>query len=55
MSLYEAVRVQRNDAVHPMNAIVSEDSVRLLLQSFPYALSKSEELRAWCAANPGSL
>jgi hypothetical protein len=55
MSLYEAIRVQRNDAVHPMNAIVSEDSVRLLLQSFPYALTKSEELRAWCAANPGSL
>jgi hypothetical protein len=55
MSLYEAIRVQRNDAVHPMNAIVSEDSVRLLLQSFPYALSKSEELRAWCVANPGSL
>jgi hypothetical protein len=55
MSLYEAIRVQRNDAVHPMNAIVSEDSVRLLLQSFPYALSKSEELRAWCVANPSSI
>jgi hypothetical protein len=55
MSLYEAIRVQRNDAVHPMNAIVSEDSVRLLLQSFPYALSKSEELRVWCVANPGSI
>lgn len=55
MSLYEAIRVQRNDAVHPMNAIVSEDSVRLLLQSFPYALSKSEELRAWCVGNPGSI
>ncbi|HEY0757893.1 MAG TPA: hypothetical protein VGD59_01420 [Acidisarcina sp.] len=55
MSLYEAIRVQRNDAVHPMNAIVSEDSVRLLLQSFPYALSKSEELRAWCLANPSSI
>jgi hypothetical protein len=52
-----------------MNAIVSEDSVRLLLQSFPYALSrpgdaiadtiantvKSEELRAWCVPNPGSI
>jgi hypothetical protein len=55
MSLYEAIRVQRNDAVHPMNAIVSEDSVRLLLQSFPYALSKSEELRAWCVANPSTI
>ena len=55
MSLYEAIRVQRNDAVHPMNATVSEDSVRLLLQSFPYSLSRSEELRVWCAANPGSI
>jgi len=55
MSLYEAIRVQRNDAVHPMNAIVSEDSVRLLLQSFPYALSKSEELRAWFAGHPSSI
>lgn len=55
MSLYEAVRVQRNDAVHPMNATVSEESVRLLLQAFPYSLSKSEELRAWFLANPGSI
>lgn len=55
MSLYEAIRVQRNDAVHPMNAIVSEDSVRLLLQSFPYSMSKSEELRDWFTANPGSI
>ncbi len=55
MSLYEAMRVQRNDAVHPMNATVSGDSVRLLIQSFPYALSKSEELRAWFTANPKSI
>ena len=55
MSLYEAIRVQRNDAVHPMNATVSEESVRLSLQSFPYSLSKSEELRAWFSANAGSI
>ena len=55
MSLYEAIRVQRNDAVHPMNATVSADSVRLLIQSFPYALSKSEELRAWFSNNPNSI
>ncbi|MFZ0705346.1 MAG: hypothetical protein WAM71_07065 [Candidatus Korobacteraceae bacterium] len=55
MSLYDAIRVQRNDAVHPMNATVSADSVRLLIQSFPYALSKSEELRAWFASNPKSI
>ncbi len=55
MSLYEAIRVQRNDAVHPMNATVSADSVRLLIQSFPYALRKSEEMRAWFTANPKSI
>ncbi len=55
MSLYEAIRVQRNDAVHPMNANVSEDSVRLLLHAFPYALSKSEKLRDWLAKNPSSI
>lgn len=54
-SLYEAIRVQRNDAVHPMNAAVSEESVRFLIQSFPYALGKSEELRAWFNANPKSI
>jgi hypothetical protein len=55
MSLFEAVRTQRNDAVHPTTGQVSADSVRLLTASFPYALSKSEELRAWLVANPKSL
>lgn len=55
MSLFEAIRVQRNDAVHPMNATVSADSVRLLMQSFPYSFSKSEELREWLTANPKSI
>jgi hypothetical protein len=54
-SLFEAIRIQRNDAVHPMNAIVSESSVRLLLRSFPYALSTTEKLRNWFDANPGQL
>jgi hypothetical protein len=55
MSMFEAIRVQRNNAVHPMNALVSEDSVRLLVQSFPYSFGKSEELRAWFNANPNSI
>jgi hypothetical protein len=54
-SLFEAIRTQRNDAVHPMNAIVSPSSVRLLLHSFPYALNVTEKLRKWAAANPGRL
>jgi hypothetical protein len=55
MSLIEAVRVQRNDAVHPENAKVTPDSVRLSYQAFPAALKKIEELRAWCAKNRGAL
>lgn len=55
MSLFDAIRVQRNEAVHPMNAAVSADSVRLLIQSFPYAFGKSEELRAWFIAHPDSI
>jgi hypothetical protein len=55
MSMFEAVRTQRNDAVHPTTGQVSADSVRLLMASFPYALSKCEELRAWLVANRQSL
>jgi hypothetical protein len=55
MSLFEAIRVQRNDAVHPMNAMVSPDSIRLSLQAFPYALQKSELLREWFQANPKTI
>lgn len=54
-SLFEAIRTQRNDAVHPMNASVSASSVRLLLHSFPYALSTTEKLRTWLDANPAYL
>ena len=54
-SLFEAIRTQRNDAVHPMNATVSATSVRLLLCSFPYALGTTEKLRAWLDANPAAL
>jgi hypothetical protein len=54
-SLFEAIRTQRNDAVHPMNAIVSASSVRLLLHSFPYALNVTDKLRKWADANPGCL
>jgi hypothetical protein len=55
MSLIEAIRVQRNDAVHPMNAKVSEDSVRHTFRAFPHALEKLEKLRAWFLANPKSI
>lgn len=54
-SLFEAIRTQRNDAVHPMSAKVSASSVCLLLHSFPYAVNTVEKLRVWLDANPGGL
>jgi hypothetical protein len=41
-SLFEAIRTQRNDAVHPMKGTVSASSVRLLLHSLPAALDTTE-------------
>ena len=41
LSLFDAMRVQRNDAVHPMNATVSADSVRMTILAFPHALAKA--------------
>jgi hypothetical protein len=55
VSLFEAIRVQRNDAVHPAKGTVSASSVRLLLHSFPYALNTTMKLRDWLDANPGRL
>ena len=40
-SLFEAVRVQRNDAVHPSTGTVNEESVRLSYEVFPHAVGKS--------------
>jgi hypothetical protein len=55
MSLFEAIRVQRNDAIHPMNATVSDDSVRLSFLAFPHALQMVEGLRKWFQANPNAI
>lgn len=55
MSLIEAIRVQRNDAVHPQNAKVTADSVRLSYHAFPHALEKVDALRGWLLSNPGTV
>lgn len=54
-ALFDAIRTERNSAVHPSTAEVSGDSVRIITTVFPYALAKSEELRAWLKAHPQSL
>jgi hypothetical protein len=55
MSLFESIRVQRNDAVHPKTANVNEESVRFSYDAFPGALQKAEALRKWFDDNPGSV
>jgi hypothetical protein len=54
-SLFEAIRVQRNEAVHPKSATVSTDSVRMTILAFPHALAKAEGLRAWFIGNPNNI
>jgi hypothetical protein len=54
-SLFEAIRVQRNDAVHPSIGTVDEDSVRLSYEAFPYAIEKAEALRGWFDRHPASV
>ena len=55
LSLFDHIRLQRNDAIHPMNFVVSDDSVRFALTAFPMAFQRVEALRQWCDANPNSL
>jgi hypothetical protein len=55
VSIFEAIQTQRNDAVHPMNTVVSDDEVRLTFLAFPYALEKAEKLRTWFQAHPNSV
>lgn len=55
VSSIKAVQVQRNNAVHPMNEKISDDTVRLSYLAFPYALQKIEQLRDWFSTNPNVL
>jgi hypothetical protein len=50
-SLQEAIRVQRNDAVHPQAGKVTPQTVRLTLASFPGACKKSYDLIQWFQTN----
>jgi len=54
-SLIKAVQVQRNNAVHPMNEKISDNTVRLSYLAFPHALQKAEQLRDWFLNNPNVL
>ena len=55
VTLIKAVQVQRNNAVHPMNERVTDETVRLSYLAFPFALQKMEQLRGWFSINPNVL
>jgi hypothetical protein len=51
LSFFEAIRVQRNDAVHPAAANVTSDKVYLSIAAFPNACKKVHDLVGWLKAN----
>lgn len=51
LSLAEAIRVQRNDAVHPTIGVVTPLKVRLSIASFPGACRKVYDLIEWLKNN----
>ena len=51
MSLFEMIRVQRNDAVHPVCGQIDRSKVFLALESFPTALQSVNKLIGWLANN----
>jgi len=50
-SLFNAIRIQRNNAVHPIVGQVTIDQLRLLLLSFPHACRKAYDFLNWLKHN----
>ncbi len=51
MSLFEMIRVQRNDAIHPITGQVNRTKVFLSLQTLPTALESINRLIEWFGNN----
>lgn len=51
LSLFNAIRIQRNNAVHPIAGEVKPDQLRLLLLSFPHACRKVYDFLTWLRNN----
>ncbi len=51
MSLFEMIRVQRNDAIHPITGQVDRTKVFLSLQTIPTALESVNKLIEWFGNN----
>ena len=51
MSLFEMIRVERNDAIHPITGQVNKDKVLLSLQTIPTALESIKKIIEWFGNN----
>ena len=51
VSLFDAIRVQRNEAVHPLAGKMSVKQLRLLLLSFPHVCKKAYAFLDWLNKN----
>ena len=50
-SLFDAIRVQRNDAVHPIAGEINKNKLRLSLLGFPHACKKVYDILNWLDRN----
>lgn len=50
-TLFDAIRIQRNDAVHPIAGKISKGQLRLLLLAFPHACKKAYDFLNWLKEN----
>lgn len=55
LSLFDMIRRQRNDAVHPTNGTADPNAVLLAINSFPIALEIVYKFQAFFVANKGAL
>jgi hypothetical protein len=54
-AMIEMIRQQRNDAVHPMNAKASRESVRFSLSTLPLVVQGAGKLQIWLHQNADSI
>lgn len=50
-TIFDAIRIQRNDAVHPTVSVISKEKLRLLIPSFTCACIKVYKLMDWLKNN----
>jgi hypothetical protein len=54
-SLFDSIRIQRNEAVHPETGTVSMESLRAAFDAFPRAYQVADRLTDWLKNCPSSL